>query len=218
MFDCQRGAWHQSQSFQFAEGDGAAVGNAANDSWRLERPSHERYFIAEHPGFIFLGDHMPVRIDFRIAEDRRDPIFKSLRDEVFQPFCFLVHFVPGVLQNVVKKQFQQTVVPDQFPRPPFASRSEPDASVFFIQNQGRALRRELLKHSGHRRGANSQPLGQGVRRYPCVLRPAQFQNGLEVIVDGFRRCERDWFSWPLIQIVSQFARLRASDMLRLRSR
>ena len=75
---------------------------------------------------------MPVRIDLRIAEDRRDPIFKSFRDEVLQPFCLFMHFIPRVLQNVVKKQFQQTMVPDQFPRPPFASRSEPDTSVFFI--------------------------------------------------------------------------------------
>ena len=141
MFDCQFDARHQPQSFQFAEGGSAAVGNAPDNSWRLERPSHERYLIAEHAGSMFSGYHMPVRVDFRIAEDRRNPIFESLRDEVFQSFCFLVHFVPGVLQNVVKKQFQQTVVPDQFPRPPFASRSEPDTSVFFIQNQGRALRR-----------------------------------------------------------------------------
>jgi hypothetical protein len=81
---------------------------------------------------MFSGYHMPVRVDFRIAEDRRDPIFKSLRDKMFKPFCFFMHFVPRVLQNVMKKQFQQTMMPDQFPRPPFASRAEPDTPVFFI--------------------------------------------------------------------------------------
>ena len=140
---------------------------------------------------MFLGDHMPVRIEFRIAENRRDPIFKSLRDEVFEPFCFLVHFVPGVLQNVVQKQFEQTMVPDQFPGPPFARRSEPNTSVFFIQNQGRALRRELLKHSGHRRGTNSKSLGQSVSGDARVLRASQFENGFKVVVNGFRACERD---------------------------
>ena len=163
-------------------------------SWRLEGPLHERHFFAEHAGFIFLGDHMSMRIDFRIAENRGNPIFKSLRDEVFQPFCFLVHFVPGVLQNVVQKQFQQAVMPDQFPRPPFAGGSEPDTSVLFIQNQGRPLRRELLKHSGHRRSANCQPLGQSVGRDARILRAAQFQNGLEVVVDRFRGLRSDWFS------------------------
>jgi hypothetical protein len=43
---------------------------------------------------MFSGYHMPVRIDFRIAEDRRDPIFKSLRDKMFKPFCFFMHFIP----------------------------------------------------------------------------------------------------------------------------
>jgi hypothetical protein len=99
---------------------------------------------------------MAMRIDFRIAEDRRYPIFKSLRDEVFQPFCFLMHFVPGVLQHVVKKQFQQMVVPHQFPRPPFASCGEPNTPVFFIQNQRRALRRERQRPVGS--------FGAGLRR------------------------------------------------------
>ena len=37
---------------------------------------------------------MPVRVDFRIAENRRNPIFKTLRDDVFQAVRFLMHFVP----------------------------------------------------------------------------------------------------------------------------
>ena len=78
MFDCQFDAWHQPQSFQFAQGGRAAVGDATYGSGSLKRPSHEGYFIAEYASFIFLGYHMPMRIDFRIAEDRRDPNFKSL--------------------------------------------------------------------------------------------------------------------------------------------
>ena len=80
-------------------------------------------------------------------------------------------------------------MPDQFPGPSFASRSEPDTSVFFIQNQGRALRCELLKHSGHRRSANSKPLGESVGRDARVLRASQLQDGLEVVVDGLGGCE-----------------------------
>ena len=139
LFHYQRGTAHQSQSLQFAEDHGAAVGNAADDRRRLERPSRKRHFIAEHSGCILGGDHVPMRIDFRIAEDRRNAIFESLRDEVLQALRFLVHFVPGVLQNVVKKSFQQTMVPDQLPSPPFAGRAKPDASVFFIEHQGGAL-------------------------------------------------------------------------------
>lgn len=73
-----------------------------------------------------------MRIDLGIAEDCRDPIFKPFGDEVLEPFGLFMHLVPGVLQHVMKKQFQQTVVPNQFPRPPSAGRSEPDSAVFFI--------------------------------------------------------------------------------------
>ena len=98
-------------------------------------------------------------IDFRIAKDRRNAIFKSLRDEVFEPFRLFVHLIPGIFQHIVEKQFEQTVVPDQFPRPSFTCRSEPGTSMFFVQNQRRALRCELLKHSGHRGSANPKPFG-----------------------------------------------------------
>lgn len=194
MLHRKRDSGHQPQSLEFPERDGTPVGNAAYRCGRPERPSHERHFLAERPGFIFLRDDMPMRIDLRIAEDCRDAIFKSFGDEVLQPFCLFMHLVPGVLQHVMQKQFQQTVVPDQLPRPAFAGRSEPDTVMFFIQNQGRMMRCELLKHSGHRRSTNSKPLGQGIRRYARVLRPAQLENGLKVVVNRFRRFGIERFS------------------------
>ena len=78
-----------------------------------------------------------MRIDFGIAQDRGHAIFKALGDEVLQPFRLLVHFVPGVLQNVVQEQLQQTMVPDQLPRAAFAGRGEADAAVLFIDAPGR---------------------------------------------------------------------------------
>lgn len=100
-----------------------------------------------------------MRIDLRITQNRRDTIFKPLRDEVFEPVCFLVYFVPGVFENVVEKQFQQTMMPDQFPRPPFSRRREPDTVVLFIQHKCRTLGRKLLKHPCYRRGPHAEPLG-----------------------------------------------------------
>ena len=49
---------------------------------------------------------MPVRIDLRIAENRRDPIFKPLRDEVFQPFRLIVNFIPRVVEEIVEETLQ----------------------------------------------------------------------------------------------------------------
>lgn len=75
---------------------------------------------------------MSMWVDLRIAENSRHSIFKSFRNKVLKPLGFLMHFVPGILQNIVKKQFQQAVMPDQFPRSPFARGSEPGAPMFFI--------------------------------------------------------------------------------------
>jgi hypothetical protein len=43
-----------------------------------------------------------------------DAIFKTLGDEVFQALGLLVHLVRGVLQNIVKEQFEQPVMADEF--------------------------------------------------------------------------------------------------------
>ena len=90
-----------------------------------------------------------MRIDLRIAQDCCHAIFKSFRDEVFQPFRLIVYLIPGILQNVMEKQFQQTMVPHQFPCPPLASRRQLDPSMFLIQNQRGSLHRQLLQHSRH---------------------------------------------------------------------
>src|SRR5580658_6157114 len=97
-----------------------------------------------------------------------------------------MHFVPGVLENVVQKELQETMVPDQLPGPPFAGRGEADALVFFIEHQRRTLRRELLKHSCDRRRADAQPPGESVSGDARALRAADFKNGLEIIVNRFR--------------------------------
>src|SRR5271165_2983635 len=52
---------------------------------------------------------------FGVAENRRYPIFKPLRNEMFQPLRFLMHLVPGVFQDIVQKQLQQAVMPHNLP-------------------------------------------------------------------------------------------------------
>ena len=82
---------------------------------------------------------MPVRVEFGIAQYRRYTIFKALRNEVFKTFGLVMNFIPRILQHVMQEQFEQTMMPDQFPRSPFARRREPDTSVFFIKNKCRTL-------------------------------------------------------------------------------
>lgn len=103
-----------------------------------------------------------MRVYFRVAEYRRDAIFKTLGDEVLQALGLIVYLVPGVLQNIVKKQFEQPVVAHQFPRTTFSGCCELNTVVLLIHNQSRPLRSEPLKHSGDRRSANSEPLRKGL--------------------------------------------------------
>ena len=52
---------------------------------------------------ISMGDCVPMRINLRVAENCGDAIFKALGNEVFQTFGFLMHFVPGVFEDVVQE-------------------------------------------------------------------------------------------------------------------
>jgi hypothetical protein len=105
-----------------------------------------------------------------------------------------VHFVPGILQNVMQEEFQEAVMPHQFPRPPLPGGGEPDTPVLLIRNERGPLRCKPLKHSGHRGCPNFQPLRKSVRCGAQFLGAAQFQDGLQVIVNRFRCGLRDSLS------------------------
>ena len=63
----------------------------------------KRHFFAVSAGRMFLGDDVPMRVDFGITENAGNAIFKTLGDEVFQALRFLVNLIPRVLQNIVKE-------------------------------------------------------------------------------------------------------------------
>lgn len=146
---------------------------------------------------------MSVRVDFRVAQDSGDAILKTLRDEVFQPLCLLVHLVPGVLQDIVKKEFEQSVMADEFPCAALSGCREPNAPVLLIHDESWPLRSEPLKHSGDRRSLDFESLGKGLCCDPQFLRAAQFEDRFEVIVDGFRSRRRGEFSWHYLRWYAQ---------------
>jgi len=77
---------------------------------------------------------MPVRVDFGIAENCSNAVFKTLGDKVLQPLRFLMHFVPGILQNVMQEEFEQAMMADQFPGAAFPRRREPNTPVLLIRH------------------------------------------------------------------------------------
>jgi len=143
---------------------------------------------------MLLRNDVAMRVDLRVAQDRGDAIFKALRDEVFQSLRFLVHLVPGVLQNIVKKEFEQSVMADEFPRAAFSRCRQANTPVFLIHNESRPLRTEPLKHSSDRRCSNSEPLGKRLGRDSQFLGAPQFEDRFEVVINRFRGRKRDGFS------------------------
>lgn len=178
MLDSQQGSGNQAEPFEFTQSRWIAVRNTANRGRFLKRPMSERHFFEVNAGLVFLRNRVAVRVDFRIAKDCRYPVLKTLGNEMLQPLCLFVDFVPGVLQNIMEKQFEQPMMPHQFPRSLFPRGGQPNSSMLFMHNKSRPLRGEPFEHPGHRRRANSQPFGKGVCRDAQFLRAAQFQDCL----------------------------------------
>ena len=128
----QIGSRQEPKPLQIAKSFGAPVGNAADPRGCIERPAHQCHLIAARRGCILLRDDVSVRIDLRVAENGGNAVFKTLRNKVLQSLCFLMHFIPGILQNVVKEQVKQAVMPHQFPAAALSGGREPNPSVLLI--------------------------------------------------------------------------------------
>ena len=47
-----------------------------------------------------------MRIDLRIAQDRRHPILEPLGNEVFQTLSLFMHLIPRVFQDIMQEQLE----------------------------------------------------------------------------------------------------------------
>jgi len=72
---------------------------------------------------------------------------------VLQPFSLFVHFIPWEIEHVMKKAFQQPVVPQDFQCAMFSSLGQYYAVMFFITDKGGLQRCQTFKHSSDRRGS-----------------------------------------------------------------
>ena len=64
------------------------------------------------PGIIFIIPILErwMRVDLRVTKRSGDARFQLLRDVVFEPFGFLVNFVPGVAKRLYEIQLDQPVM------------------------------------------------------------------------------------------------------------
>jgi len=83
---------------------------------------------------MLLRNDMPVGIHLGIAKNGGHAVLKPLRDEVLEPLRLVMNLIPGILQNIVKKQLEQAVMSQQFPSSAFARRGQPNAVVLFVMH------------------------------------------------------------------------------------
>ena len=117
-----------------------------------------------------LGDRVPVRIGFRVAQFRGDPVFQSLRDEVLQPFRLIVNLVPRVVEDIMEEALQQTVVAKNLQGAHLPRWRQTHAMMLFVFHERRLLRRQLLQHSRDGSRADAEMLRRGRCWSPAPLR------------------------------------------------
>jgi hypothetical protein len=77
---------------------------------------------------------MAVRIDRRIAQNRRHAILESFGNKVLQTFGFVMHFIPGVFENIVQKEFQQPMMAHNFPAALLTRRRKPHSMMLLVKH------------------------------------------------------------------------------------
>ena len=128
---------------------------------------------------------MSVRVRVGISQFGGDSVFQPLGNEVLQPFGFFMYFIPRIVQNIMKKSFQQPVMAQNFHCAMFSRFRQEHPVVLFVLHERGFLRRQPLKHPSHRGRTHTEPLCQRVARDPLFFRPAQLQYCFQVIVHRF---------------------------------
>lgn len=80
-------------------------------------------------------------VGLRISQLGCDSVFQSFGDKVLQFFSLFVHFIPWEVEHVMKKAFQQPVVPQDFQCAMFSRLCQHRAMMLFIADKSRLQRR-----------------------------------------------------------------------------
>jgi hypothetical protein len=75
---------------------------------------------------------MSMRVKLGVTKFGRDPFLETLRDEVLQAFRLIVQFFYGIVQNLIKKSLDQTMVAHDFESPFSAKPGKSDPVMPFI--------------------------------------------------------------------------------------
>jgi len=128
---------------------------------------------------------MPVRVEFRISQFGGDSFLEPFGNEVLKPLSFIVNFLKRIIENLIEKGFDQTMMSQDFKRAAPSCRGQSDSAMFFVLDIWFCSRSELLQHVCDGSWRDLQPLGEGSTRDITLFRAAKAKNRLQVIINGF---------------------------------
>lgn len=105
---------------------------------------------------------------------------------MFQPFCLIVNLIPRVVEDIMEKTLQQTMVAQNLQSAHLPGCCQTYAAMLFVFHKGWLLRGELLEHARHRSSADTEMMSEGVAGHPFLFRAAQFQYRFQIVVYRFR--------------------------------
>ncbi len=90
-----------------------------------------------------------MRVELGVAEFGGDALFEPLRDEVLEALGLLVHFVPGIVEDLVEEGLDEAMMADDLEGAFLSGFRELHAVVLFVDDQGWAEGGEFLEHVSH---------------------------------------------------------------------
>lgn len=87
-----------------------------------------------------------------------DAFLEALRDEVLQAFGFIVNLVDGIVENLIEKGLNQSMVADNLQRASLASAGETNPIMSLVIDKWWRGSCELLDHACHGRRCDSKSL------------------------------------------------------------
>src|SRR5206468_683341 len=126
-----------SLSGEIAQHLGIFVGDAFNLRCLARFELRESTWLVTGQRAVECGNGVAVWVKLRVSELGGDALFESLGDEVLEALGLLVHFVPRVAEDLMKKSFEQSMVTNNFESALLSGLGELDAAVLLVDHKGR---------------------------------------------------------------------------------
>ena len=120
-----------------------------------------------------------------MSEFRGDAFLEPLGNEMFKPLSLLVNFFDRVIEDLIKKRFDQPMMAQDFKRTTPPLRRQSNTATLFVFDIRRLIRSELLQHVGNRCWRDSKALCKSRARNASLFRSAEAKNRLQIVVHGF---------------------------------